>query len=71
MDNKCPVKGCANTKEHWHLTCASHWRQVPRHVQAKVYRLYRTEQGSEQHRVTCLTIVDILNYGVHKGTVWP
>lgn len=54
---KCPVIGCTNRMLDWHLTCARHWRQVSKADQDRVYRLYKTEPGSAEHRELCFRIL--------------
>lgn len=54
----CPVRigsvgYCGKPKSPHHLTCASHWRKVPKVTQEKIYQLYREAPESEGHRLLC------------------
>jgi hypothetical protein len=41
---------CGNTKrKHWHLACAQCWNLVPTDLQERVYHLFKTRKGSEEH----------------------
>lgn len=70
-DTKCPIRGCAGSKADFHLTCARHWRMVPKGVQTRVYALYANELGSDKQRKLCFDLLHILNEGVGPKTVWP
>lgn len=45
--DKC---SCGNFKDqNWHLACPHCWALVPRHLQARVYLLYKSGPGTEAH----------------------
>jgi len=39
--HKCPIKSCSAACPRHHAMCVSHWRMVPKHLQALVYAAYR------------------------------
>lgn len=41
--------GCGRTKKNWRLACDQCWALVPWALQQRVYHLYRTARGSEEH----------------------
>jgi len=52
----CPVDQVPKEKS-WHLVCPACWQTVPIADREEVYRLYKTERGSERHVLKCRTVV--------------
>jgi hypothetical protein len=44
---------CGRAKKVWHLACSDCWFSLPKDVRDRVWKLYKTERGSEQHRGAC------------------
>ncbi len=44
----CPIAGCPRMRPAEHSMCSAHWREVPRELQARVYRTWhaRRRRGS-------------------------
>lgn len=40
MADDCPT-GCGRTRRRGHLMCGPCWAEVPKHLQAEVYRTWR------------------------------
>jgi hypothetical protein len=56
-----PVCSCGRVKDReWHLACGVCWSLVPPPLQAKVYYLYQTKNGTPAHTAAvreCFTII--------------
>jgi hypothetical protein len=58
LNFRCPVEGCPVKKtEGWHLVCPGHWEKVPQALRDKVWQLFKTSNGSLEHRMTCAAVI--------------
>jgi hypothetical protein len=56
---KCPVNGCwRQRKSSIHVMCPYHWFKVPPELRDKIWRLYRTEPGSDSHRMAIQAAIE-------------
>lgn len=60
-EHHCPIIGCDRAKADFHVCCSRHWAQVPRELRNEIWRLYRTEPGSDAHRTAVLAAIQELN----------
>jgi len=59
----CPISGCKGTKASYQLVCVNHWYEVPKRTRDQIWRLYRTEKGSDKQRKVCFDTLKKLNQG--------
>jgi hypothetical protein len=55
----CPV--CGAQKAAMHVACRRCWYKLPNHLRARIWELYRSEQGSVEHRRVVRIALEWLN----------
>ena len=56
--HECPAPGCKASIPHHMLFCRQHWFMVPKPLRDEVWRTYRDEAGSADHRQAVAAAVD-------------
>lgn len=59
----CPAKDCKKAIGADQVACKGHWYSLPAALRARIWALYRREQGSDAHREAVFEAVRMLAEG--------
>lgn len=63
---KCSARGCKRDRGKDQIFCRAHWFGLPKSVRDEIWRLYRTEPGSDRHRRAVFAAIMHVSRAIRK-----
>jgi len=58
---RCLVRSCDQNRADGQLFCRPHWYALPAELRGRIWRLFRNQPGSKEHRAAVLEAIRLAN----------